>query len=97
MPEAKLIYQLAVQYWDGVEDTDQVNLNESLLNLSSILRLEGYLVEAENNLQRSLQGYKRVLGSDNVKTFICINNLGNVYREMQRLCISRHWLALRRF
>jgi tetratricopeptide (TPR) repeat protein len=81
---ARSIFKQALKYLEGAEETDEVQLYNSLLSLSTTFRAEVNLDEAETGLQTALEGFQRVLGSENIQTLVCIGNLGNVYCDQGR-------------
>jgi tetratricopeptide (TPR) repeat protein len=69
----------------GPEYTSTLNTVKNLGNLYSD---QDKLVEAEQMLQRALQGYEKVLGPEHTSMLRTVNNLGNLYSDQGKLALA---------
>ncbi|KAJ5851796.1 FabD/lysophospholipase-like protein [Penicillium soppii] len=76
--EAETMYQIVLEYREGVLGPEHPDTLTSVSNLGLVLNSQGKYEEAEAMHRRDLEGSEKILGPEHPHTLASVNNLGSV-------------------
>src|SRR5688500_19868532 len=81
-PEAERLYAESLRDAETYGEHD-LRLAKSLNNLAVLYHLQGRYADAEPLYKRAYSIWERVLGNDDDRVATCLNNLGDLYRQLR--------------